>query len=253
MPAPNGIDQPQRGFRQRRKRAGAVSLRSREFRVRRAPRVTTLETAASVKGLANSEGSATVARSMKALFILYVGFWYSLLAAQDSTGRPSTAPDPVEMAGDPIRIGDLGLEDRIPSAIDLVGPEHGSAGRHRAALADRLRCWIDGDERCTVADRNDPRVREIRVFLGTGPFDQDGVVTVHFADRTRIDVGLQRVADADPQDWEQDLYQTVVLTDTVRVPGLAVVPSTPEQFSGFAYEGGSAIRAALQRLEQRFR
>jgi len=152
-----------------------------------------------------------MARLIKTLLVPYIGLWLSLLAAQQLAAQQS-----VEVPGDEIRIADLGLEDQVPSAVDLVGPEEGSAGSNRSALAHRLQCWIDGIESCTVTDRNDPRVRAIRRFLATGPVDRDGLVIVHFPDQTRVDVRLARAADSGPNDWDQRVYELVVLQDTVR-------------------------------------
>jgi len=157
-----------------------------------------------------------MARLIKTLFVPYVGSWLLLLSAQQLAAQQS-----VDVPGDTIRITDLGLADRMPSAVDLIGPEDGPAGRNRVALAQRLQCWIDGVESCAVADRNDPRVRAIRRFLATGPVDRDGEVIVHFPDQTRVDVRLARVPDTDPNDWDQPVYEPVVLQDTVQGTGLA--------------------------------
>lgn len=181
-------------------------------------------------------------RSIKAVFVLSVTLWFSIAAAQQ----------PVQLPDEPIRIADLGLEEQVPSALDLVGPDAGSAGEHRAILVHRIQCWIDGIESCSSADLNDPRVREIRRFIALGPDDRDGAVIVQFPDNTRIEIRLNRVADLNPNDWDQAVYQPVILPDTARVPGLPAIPSRPDHFDSLAYEGAPAIRAAIERLRQRF-
>lgn len=153
-------------------------------------------------------------RLINLFFILSIGSWFLFAANQKSA-----AQQPVMLPSDPIRIADLGLEDEIPSAIDLVGPQTGAAGRNRAALVHRLQCWIDGMASCSVADRNAPRVREIRRFLTQGPLDRDGAVLVHFPDRTRIEVQLARVSGLEPDDWRQRVYELVVLPDTAQAFG----------------------------------
>ncbi len=180
-------------------------------------------------------------RSIKALSLIAVVCWCSHSNAQADT-EPMT---------DGVRIADLGLDAQIPSAIDLVGPERSPAGRNRAALVHRLQCWIDGIERCSAADRNDPRVLAIRRFLGRGADGPDGAVIVHFPDRTRVEVRLVRAQDPGPDAMTESAYAPVVLPDTAHGPGLPAVPSLPGQFEGFAYEGSAEIRAALKRLEQR--
>ncbi|MGB0514395.1 MAG: hypothetical protein ACPGJE_06105, partial [Wenzhouxiangellaceae bacterium] len=192
-------------------------------------------------------GIQIMARLLKALIILSVCAWCFVLFTP-----PVLAQQPVELNGGAVRISDLGLEREVLSAIDLVGPQDGSAGRNRSALTHRLKCWIDGIASCSFADKNDPRVRAIRRFLGLGPPDQDGSVIVHFPDQTRIEVRLMRVADPDVIDWKQSVYQPVVLTGTAEAPGLAAVPSRPDHFVGFAYDGAPAIEAALERLKYRF-
>lgn len=155
-----------------------------------------------------------MARLIKTVFVPYIGSWLFLLAAQQLA-----AQELVDVPIDSIRIADLGLEDEVSSAVDLAGAEDGPAGRNRAALAQRLQCWIDGVESCTVADPNDPRVRAIRRLLATGRADRNGAVTVRFPDQTRIEVRLERVADPDPNDWDERVYEPVVLQDTVQGPG----------------------------------
>jgi len=147
-------------------------------------------------------------RLIPALFVLFFGSWISPVAAQQ----------PVEVPRDMIGIADLGLENRIPSAIDLIGSEDGAAGRNRASLIHRLQCWIDGDESCSTAGRNDPRVREIRRFLTQGPSDRDGAVIIDSPHQTPIEVRLERVTDMDPNDWQQRVYEPVVLLDTAKAP-----------------------------------
>lgn len=188
-----------------------------------------------------------MARLTKTLLVLFVGAWFPLLGAEQSDKQA-----PVGLSDDPIRIADLGLENEIPSAIDLVGPEDGSAGRNRTALLRRMQCWIDGVESCSVADLNDPRVRAMRRFLGQRAAGRDGAISVHFPDGTRIMVRLARLSDLDPNDWDQRVYKTVVLPRTVQAPGLPAVPSRPGHFDNFAYEGKPAIHDALERLQQRF-
>lgn len=192
-----------------------------------------------------------MARLIKALCVPSIGSWLFLFAMQQLVAQQAAAQEAVEVPGAAIRITDLGLEDEIPSAIDLVGPEHGSAGRNRERLAHRLQCWVDGDESCTVADRNDDRIRDIRRFLVEGPMDRDGMIRVHFPDQTHIELVLVRTAALDPIDWEQQVYRPVVLAETVEAPGLAAVPSNPGQFTGSDYQGAPAIRSALERLKQR--
>lgn len=182
-------------------------------------------------------------RSIKTLFLLCIGSWFSLVAAQQSLALPT----------EKIRIADFGLESRIPSAIDLVGPDLGPAGRNRAALARRLQCWIDGIENCSFADRNDARVRAVRRFLGFGPADQHGTVIVHFPDQTRIAVGLVRAPESDIDAWMHSAYQPVVLPDTAQAPGLPAVPSTLAHFDALDYDGTPAVRAALERLKRRLK
>lgn len=186
-----------------------------------------------------------MARFNEVLSVSAVILWAGFLAVQP------LAAQPIEVTDDPIRIADFGLEAQVTSAIDLVGPEDGSAGRHRAALVERLQCWIDGTAQCSVADRNDPRVRAIRRFIGVGPKDRDGAVTVSFPDDSRVEVKLERVADLDPNDWDQKVYEAVVLPDTAQAPGLPSVPSRPDQLEGLVYEGSPEIQAALKRLKAR--
>ena len=157
-----------------------------------------------------------MARLIKTLFVPYIGSWLFLLSAQQLAAQQS-----FEVPIESIRIADLGLEDRVPSAVDLVGPEDGPAGSNRAALVQRLQCWIDGVEGCAVADPNDPRVQAIRRFLATGPTDRHGTLVVDFPDQTRVDVRLARIATPDPNEWDQAVYEPVVLPDTVQGPGLA--------------------------------
>lgn len=185
-------------------------------------------------------------RLIKALFVLSTGSWFSLASVPQLAAQQS-----IELPGETIRIVDFGLERRIPSAIDLVGPETGSAGRYRDALVRALQCWIDGVEGCAAADRNDPRVRAIRRFLAQDDGARAGAITVEFPDRTRIQVRVQRLTDLGPDDWDRRAYASEVLTGTVRAPGLAAVPTRPGQFEGFAYEGSPEIEAALMRLKQR--
>lgn len=188
-----------------------------------------------------------MARLLTIFLVLVVGLGGSIAVLQYPGARQSAQPP-----GEPVRISDLGLEDRIPSAIDLVGPRDGPAGRKRAALVNRLQCWIDGTEGCSVADRNDPRVRAVRRFLALGPDDRDGVVTVHFPDRTRIVVRVARIPDLEPDDWDRRVYEPVVVPETAQGPDLPAVPSSPGEFEGFSHEGTPEIDAALERLKQRF-
>ncbi len=195
-------------------------------------------------------------RLIKALCIPSIGSWLFLLAAQPllvqhAAAQQAVEVPAVELPGTALRIDDLGLAEELPSAIDLIGPEQGSAGRHRAALALRLQCWIDDNEACTFADRNDERVREIRRFLVRGPVDRDGLVNVEFPDQTLVAVRLVRAELLDPNDWDQRVYDPVVLTERVQVPGLDGLPSQPAEFQGLAYDGAASIRAALERLKQR--
>ncbi|NBB92593.1 MAG: hypothetical protein GVY32_05425 [Gammaproteobacteria bacterium] len=187
-----------------------------------------------------------MARLIKTLFVLVIGSWLSL-----ATFKQTFAQQPIAVPGEAIRIADIGLENQVPSAIDLIGPERGAAGRNRSALVHRLQCWIDGIESCSVADLNDLRIREIRRFLGTGPSDRDGLLSILFPDQSRIDVRLERVRDLAPDDWDRRVYEPVVLPDTVRAPGLPTVPSRPGELETLAQQSSPAIRAALERLRQR--
>lgn len=154
-------------------------------------------------------------RSIQQSLALLVAFGVCLAAS-----GPSAAKQPVDIGGDgAIRIGDLGLEARIPSATDLIGPDEGQAGRNRAALVRGLECWIDGVESCSVEHRNDPRVRAIRRFLTTGPADRDGSIVIHFPDQTRIEVRVARVEDLGPDDWDRRVYEVIVLPDSIQRPG----------------------------------
>ena len=153
-------------------------------------------------------------RVIRIITALFIGSWLFIAVHQESS-----AQKPVRLPEDPIRIADFGLENQISSAIDLVGPAHGPADRNRAALVHRLQCWIDGMESCSVADRNDPRVRAIRRFVTRGALDRGGAVLIHFPDRTRIEVRLKRVSDLGPDDWGQRVYELVVLPDTARPLG----------------------------------
>jgi len=192
-----------------------------------------------------------MARLIKAVCIPSIGSWFLLLAAQQLLVQSLAAQQVPDVPGEAVRIADLGLEDEIPSAIDLVGPDHGSPGRNRELLAHRLQCWIDGVESCTFADPNDDRVRDMRRFLVRGPMDRDGTVIVYFRDQTRIDVSLVRTAELNRADWEQPVYRPEVLPETVQAPGLSAVPLSLGQFAGFEYDGTPAIEAALGRLEDR--
>lgn len=182
-----------------------------------------------------------MARLIKTLLVLSIGSWFSLVDAQQ----------PVKLPADTVWISDLGLEEQIPSAIDLIGPEGGSAGRNRDALARRMECWIDGLESCSVADANDARVREIRRFLTHGPQDRHGSMMIHFPDRTRIELRLERVTDLGPNDWDQRVYEPVVIAGSAQAPGLRAVPSRPGELSDFAEAAPPEIRPALERLKRR--
>ncbi|MEE4304117.1 MAG: hypothetical protein V2J19_08160 [Wenzhouxiangella sp.] len=154
-----------------------------------------------------------MARSFTPLFIVAILSSLSHVGAvQGSDEQAFRVPE------ESIGIDDLGLESQLPSALELVGADEGSAGANRAALAHRLQCWIDGRESCSPSDRNDPRVRAIRRFLATGPKDRDGAVFIHFPDETRIQVQLKRVVENAPRDWDQRVYETIVLPETARAP-----------------------------------
>lgn len=172
-----------------------------------------------------------MARLIKILLVFSVGSWFLVMALKQPAAQQSA-----DLPDDNVWIAELGLEDQIKSAIDLVGPEHASAGRNRAALVYRLQCWIDGVESCSVADRNDPRVRAIRRFLAMGPADQDGAVIILFPDQTRIEVQLVRVPDLDPNDWGQSVYQPVVVPESVHGPRLPAIPSRPGHLVGSIYQ-----------------
>lgn len=155
-----------------------------------------------------------MARMIVGLFVLSICAWFSAACAQIAQQQT------FELRVDSIPIADLGLEEQVPSAIDLVGPEQSAAGRSRAALIVRLRCWIDGNESCLMADKNDPRVRAIRRFLGQGQAERSGSVMVHFPDLTRVEVRLVRLVNAGRTDWDQSTYDAAVLTESVQAPGL---------------------------------
>ncbi len=151
-----------------------------------------------------------MARLIKILLVLSIGLWFSIVTLQQfAAQQPSASPS------DRVWIADFGLESQIPSALDLVGPEHGSAGCNRAELLHRLQCWIDGIESCSVADPNDPRVRAFRRLLMQSLIGQYGTVIVHFPDQTHIAVLLKRI----PDDWGQRGYEPVLLLDTARGQG----------------------------------
>lgn len=154
-----------------------------------------------------------MARSLKTLFAVAIFSLISPLVVSQVGGESL-----VRVPDDAIGIDDLGLEHQLPSAMELIGAEEGSAGANRAALAHRLQCWIDGRESCSPSDRNDPRVRAIRRFLATGPKDRDGAVFIHFPDETRIQVRLKRVAEDAPRDWDRRVYETIVLPETAHAP-----------------------------------
>lgn len=190
-------------------------------------------------------------RLIKALCVPSIGSWLVLFAAQPLVTQHAAAQTAGDLPGDPVWIADFGLERELPSALDLVGPESGSAGTHRAVLAHRLQCWIGGVESCTFADRNDDRIREIRRFLVEGPLDRDGVLRVDFPDQTQVVVQLVRTPDLEPNDWDQPFYELTVLAESVHAPGLTSVPVHPDDLVGFAYEGTPDVRAALERLKKR--
>ena len=192
-------------------------------------------------------------RLIKAVCVPSIGSCFLLLAAQHLLVQSLAAQQVPDVPGEAVGIADLGLEGEIVSAIDLVGPDHGSAARNRELLAHRLQCWIDGIESCTFADPNDDRVRDMRRFLVQGPMDRDGAIIVHFGDQTRINVILARTAELDRDDWEQRFYRSEALPHTVQAPGLLAVPSSLGQFAGFGdvYADNPAIEAALQRLKER--
>lgn len=152
-------------------------------------------------------------RSFQMFLALAISFLLSPAASGQAGGERT-----VRISDESIGIEVLGLERQLPSARELLGLGSGSADRNRAELIHRLQCWIDGLERCAPADLNDPRVREIRRFLGTGPKDRDGAVIIRFPDETRIQVRLQRVSDLDPHDWDQRTYEAIVLPQTLDAP-----------------------------------
>lgn len=152
-------------------------------------------------------------RSLQTFLALAISFLLSPVAAGQASGERT-----VQIPDESIGIEDLGLERLLPSARELLELGGGLADRHRAELIHRLQCWIDGLEGCAPADLNDPRVREIRRFLGTGPKDRDGAVVIRFPDETRIQVRLQRVSDLDPQDWDQRTYEAIVIPQTLDAP-----------------------------------
>jgi len=177
---------------------------------------------------------------------MYIGLWIWIGSLQQAAAQQA-----VRLPDEKIAIADFGLAGRIPSAIDLVGPADGPAGATRALLVRGFQCWIEGLEHCSVADPNDPRVRAIRVFLGQGPLDRDGLMTVDFPDRTQVDVRLRRTLDRTPTNWDRSIYEPAVIPESVRAPGLPAVPSQADEFVDFVYHGTPAIEAALQRLRQR--
>lgn len=161
-----------------------------------------------------------MARLIKTSLILSIGFWLLLVV-----GKQLAAQQAVEVASAKVRITDLGLESQVPSALDLVGPERGSAGRNRAALVYRLQCWIDGIENCTVADQNHPSVRAIRRFLASSSSDRQGAVVVHFSDQTWVEVRLVRASDLDPNDWDRRVYELVVVPESVQASPADALPT----------------------------
>jgi len=185
-------------------------------------------------------------RLTKTFVLFYIGSLFSLLVAKQLAAQQA-----VSLPSDPVLVADLSLEDQVPSAIDLLGPGDGPAGRNRAALVHQLQCWIDGTECCVDADLNDPRVRELRRFLAFGPSDQHGVVVVGFPDQSRIKVRLGRVPDLDSVEWQQSVYSLEVLPATAHAPGLPAVPFREVDLASFVYDGPPSIEAALNRLKQR--
>ena len=185
-------------------------------------------------------------RASKTPFVLSIGLWFSLLAVQhvaaQTQGVGSIAP---------VRISELGLDDELTSAIDLVGPDHSSAGDHRSALIQRLQCWIDGIEGCAQVDRNDPRVRAIRRYLSFGTYAQDSSITVLFPDDSRIELRLTRNADASIESWDEPAYASEVLLDTARAPGVPAVPLRSSELERLAQGVDPEIERALERLKAR--
>ncbi len=94
-----------------------------------------------------------------------------------------------------IPIEDLGLAARVPSAIDLVGPESSDAGGNRATLGDALESYVNriiGDAAATL----DERARAVMAQLLTDSSKaSSGGFVIAFSDGTTIRValnGLQR-------------------------------------------------------------
>jgi len=185
-------------------------------------------------------------RMITGLVLLSICLWCSISIAQQASQRQQS-----ELLVDSIPAADFGLAGEVRSAIDLVGPEQGLAGRNRDALVVRVRCWIDGDETCLVGDKNDPRIQKVRQFLARGPMDRRGWFTIEFPDQSKVDVGLERSSNPRSTDWGRRVYDPVVLAVTVRAPELPLVPTRSEQFVGLDYDGAPLVQAALRRLKGR--
>ncbi len=94
-----------------------------------------------------------------------------------------------------IPIEDLGLAARVPSAIDLVGPESSDAGGNRAALGDALESYVNriiGDAAATL---DEPARAVMAQLLTDSSKAASGGFVIAFPDGTTIRValnGLQR-------------------------------------------------------------
>lgn len=208
-------------------------------------RVTTLEIVASVNLTVHPKTTIMI-RASTTPFVLSIGLWCSLLAIQTVAAQSSAVGSIA-----PVRISELGLDDELVSAIDLVGPGSTSAGALRDRLIDRLQCWIDGVDGCVEADVNDPRVRAFRRHLSFGTYPQDGGVTVLFPDGSRIELGIGRKQGKDLVSWDERAYATTVLVDTARAPGVPFVPTQLSALERLSYDVSPEVHSALERLRTR--
>ncbi|MBY6205216.1 hypothetical protein [Halomonas denitrificans] len=89
-----------------------------------------------------------------------------------------------------ISIEDLGLTERIPSAIDLVGPEVTDAGRNRAALRDALGHYVNGIIGDAEAALDGPAREVMANLLSDRSAVSNGGFVIAFPDGTTIRVAL---------------------------------------------------------------